>query len=79
MVLIFLVTTLFSAGMGWSRSNVSIDNIALSISRLEGEVHTLSEKYAISDKATAQELQKLEDHINYDDARLDKLETAKGH
>jgi hypothetical protein len=69
-VLTFFAGTLFSAGMGWSHSNDSLNNIAVSISRLEGEVKALSDKYAISDK----ELQKLEDHIEYDDARLDKLE-----
>jgi hypothetical protein len=71
----FLSGTLFSAGMGWGRNSTSLDNIALAISRLEGEVNALTEKYTSTDKSVGQELQKIEDHLTYDDNRLDRLET----
>jgi len=73
----FLSGTLFSAGMGWGRNSNSLDNIALSISRLEGEVTTLSDKYTVTDKNVSQELQKIEDHLTYDDNRLEKLESRQ--
>lgn len=73
----FLSGTLFSAGMGWGRSSTSLDNIAISISRLEGEVNALSDKYTVTDKSVSQELQKIEDHLSYDDNRLDKLESSR--
>lgn len=70
----FLAGSLFSAGMGWGRSNDSLDNIQSSIGRIEGEINLLSDKYTTTDKAVTQELQKIEDHLSYDDSRLDKLE-----
>lgn len=73
----FLCGTLFSAGMGWGRNSTSLDNIALSISRLEGELNALTEKYTVTDKANSQELQRIEDHLTYDDNRLDKIEAEK--
>ena len=76
-VLLFLIGTLFSAGMGWGKDSSSLTNISLSLSHLEVELQALTEKYSVSDKATAQELQKIEDHLSYDDRRLDKLEAAK--
>lgn len=75
----FLGGTVFSAGMGWGRSSTSLDNIAISMSRLEGEVNALTDKYTLTDKSTSQELQKIEDHLNYDDNRLDHLETNPQH
>jgi hypothetical protein len=73
-LLTFVAGVLVSLGMGWGHSSSSLDNIALSVSRLEGEIQTLGEKYTNSDKTVTQQLQKMDDHLTYDDMRIDKLE-----
>lgn len=83
-VMTFLAGSLFTAGMGWGGSNKSLENIQASISRVEGEIKllsdrydALSEKYRNTDTSTRTELQKIEDHLSYDDNRLDKLEASR--
>ena len=73
----FVIGIIFSAGMGWGRNSNSIDNMALSISRLEGAVSTLRDSYTSTDKAVAVELEKIEQHLSYLDGRMDRLESRK--
>lgn len=70
----FLVGTLFSAGMGWGRGSSSIENMTLQLAELKGAVNILSDKYTMADKAMSTELQKVEDHLAYQDERINRLE-----
>lgn len=58
----------------WGTRSSSLDNLTLSVAQLKGAIDTLTDKYVASDKSVAQQLQKIEDHLSYDDQRLDRLE-----
>lgn len=75
----FLIGALFSAGMGWGRSTDTIEHLVTTVSRLEGAIDALSTKYTQTDKTTAEQLQQINDHLQYDDMRLDRIDKKLGN
>lgn len=73
-VLCFLAGALFTMGMEWGRNTIFMNNLAVSLTHLEGEVRTLTDKYVDTDKTVANKLQQMEDHLEYNDDRLNKVE-----
>lgn len=73
-ILAFAAGTVFSAGMGWGHNSDALNNLVANVARLEGAIDQLSTRYTASDKNVTQQLQKIEDHLDYDDVRLDRLE-----
>lgn len=71
----FVGGTIFSAGMGWGRGSGDVANAILQIGEVKGMISQLSEKFTVSDKTVTTEMGKVQEHLTYDDARLDKLES----
>lgn len=76
-IIAFFAGALFNAGLSWGHGSTSLDNLTLTVAQLKSSVDTLTDKYVTSDKSVAQQLQKIEDHLSYDDQRLDRLEGIK--
>lgn len=69
----FLAGSLFQAASGWGRQTGSLESLSLQMAEIKGSLSILGEKYASGDKMTTQELQKIEDHLSYNDERLNKF------
>jgi hypothetical protein len=70
----FFAGSIFSAGMGWGRGSGDVANAIQQIGEVKGMIALLSEKFTVSDKTITADVGKIQEHLSYDDSRLDKLE-----
>jgi len=87
-LIVLFITSLFWAAMGWGRNSTSIDNMTQALSGLREEINGLrselektNSQYTQMNLAVSVKLQefqshfdRLEDHVNAIDARVNKLE-----
>lgn len=76
----FLAGNLVSTSMGFATRSSQLDALVIQAARVEVLVNALSKEYTVTDKINSNKIQEIQDHLTYEDRRLDKMEQRlEGH